>query len=77
MWNSILCLIDDIPWHNPSCLKGTCAQCGIDMLLICFVEEDTTCSQLILVDLDLGKEKFITKYHYYLSGDTEHDTLFV
>ncbi len=47
MWNSILCPVDDSPWHNPSCLKGTCAQCGNDILLTYFVEEDATCSQLM------------------------------
>jgi hypothetical protein len=45
--NSILCLVDDSPWHNPSCLKRTRVQSGIEMLLIYPIEEDITCSQLM------------------------------
>ncbi len=48
MWNSILCPFDDSPWHNLSCLKVTCVQCGIDMLMTCPIEEDATCSQLMM-----------------------------
>jgi hypothetical protein len=44
IWDSILCPVDDSPWHNPSCLNGTCAQCGIDMLTY-LVEEDAIYSQ--------------------------------
>ncbi len=48
MWNSILCLVDESPWHNLSCLKVTCVQCGINMLMTCPIEEDATCSQLLM-----------------------------
>ncbi len=34
--------------HNLSCLKITCVQCGIDMLLTCPIEEDSICSQLMM-----------------------------
>jgi hypothetical protein len=38
MWDSILCPMENSAWHNPSCVKGNCNECGIDMLMTCLME---------------------------------------
>lgn len=47
MWSSILCPVEDSIWYNPSCLKGNCEMCGIDMLITCPLEEGINSTRLM------------------------------
>ena len=41
LWHSVLCPLEGDGWHAPSCIKGDCEQCGVDMLMLCPREMDS------------------------------------
>jgi hypothetical protein len=47
MWDSILCLVENLAWHNPNCVKGNCNECEINMLMTCPMEENNTSTSLM------------------------------
>jgi hypothetical protein len=47
MWDSILCLVENLAWHNPNCVKGNCKDCGINILMSCLMEENNTSRSLM------------------------------
>ncbi len=47
MWVSLLCPTEDGTFHNFTCLKGECEDCGIDMFMTYLGEENRNSEKLM------------------------------
>ncbi len=54
----ILCFAPKVQRHNIACLEGRCNDCGIEVLVMCPIEEDATCTKLMQLKC----------YEYYIHG---------